>query len=269
MFSIFTQKSREYGLYNQNLFIGSKATTNVEYNTKQEVSFNLSERKNYQLFEYAVKWISYTGNRTNQAEAEDIYIVWPIKDSKCKALTLSSSDFRRTYQNSGLQTIHKKSKVAEYDIWLFRRKNIDKFFQEIMVKKCPPLASLEVIENQFDKNYSEGEKSYGLSSFYERDPNLRREAINKFRYEHDGELFCSICGFDFSRKYGKYGADFIEVHHITPLSEDERGLHNASVDELICVCSNCHSMIHHKSPAMKPEELKALIKLECKRKISY
>lgn len=53
-FDIFIQKSQEYGLENHNLFIGSRSTTSAEYSTKQDVSFNLSERKNHQSYEYAV-----------------------------------------------------------------------------------------------------------------------------------------------------------------------------------------------------------------------
>lgn len=261
MFRIFIQKSQEYGLDNLNLFIGSRATTTAEYSTKQDVSFNLSERKDYQLYEYAVKWISSGKKVANQVEDDDIYIVWPIKDSKCKALTLSSSGFRRTYKKSGLQTIHKKSNTAEYEVWLFRKKDIDEFFQKIMLNNnsISSLIEIEEIEHPFETKYNEGGKSYVLDSYYERNIKLREAAIDKFKTEHDGKLFCSICEFDFSKKYGIYGTGFIEVHHIIPLSEDERDKHQATVNELICVCSNCHRMLHHERPAKKPEELKRLL----------
>ena len=94
MFKIFDEKSKEYGIDNENIFIRSKSISTIEYCTKQEVSFNLSERKNYQLYEYAVKWISSSKNISDQVADDDIYIVWPIKESKCRALTLSTSDFR-------------------------------------------------------------------------------------------------------------------------------------------------------------------------------
>lgn len=78
--------------------------------------------------------------------------------------------------------------------------------------------STEEIYFPFETSYKEGGKTYTLNAVYERDVNLRKEVINVFRNKHNGELFCSICGFDFSKRYGEYGSDFIEVHHIKPLS---------------------------------------------------
>ena len=256
---IFNQKSQEYGLDIQDAFIGSISTTPADYSTKQEVSFNLSERKNYQEYEYAVKWISPNKDVSNHSTDDDIYIVWPIKDSKCKALTLSASDFRRTYNKRGLQTIHKKSNSAEYDVWLFRKQYINEFFQKVMLKRHEIKVEIEETENPFETTYIEGGKTYVVGSYYERRAELRDAAIERFKSEHDGKLFCSICDFDFSKRYGEYGSGFIEVHHIIPLSEDERGEHQATEDELICVCSNCHRMLHHRRPAIKPEELKKLV----------
>lgn len=259
MFEIFNQKCCEYGLDKENQFIGSKSTKSAEYSTDHEVSFNLSERKNYQAYKYAVKWISSCKSVSNESDDDDIYIVWPTKDSRCKALTLSSSDFKSKYKESGLQTIHKKSNIAEYDVWLFRRKYIDEFFQVVICESGLTGENNAEIDHPFETKYNEGGKVLILDSHYERDSKLREAVIRKYRCEHDGELFCSICGFDYSKRYGKYGSGFIEVHHTKPLSEDERGSHEANVDELICVCSNCHRMLHHKRPAITPDALKKLL----------
>lgn len=257
MFRIFDQKSQEYDLPNKGIFIGSKSTTTAEYSTKQEVSFNLSERKDYQAYEYAVKWIAADRDITDQPEDDDIYIVWPIKESKCKALTLSASDFRRNYQKNGLQTIHKKSNTAEYSVWLFKRREIDEFFKEVMLKRHLTSCEREKIESLFKVEYKEGGKVLVYSTNYGRDERLRKRAIEKFKKEHDGKLYCAICDFSF---LGKYGEEYIEVHHINPLSEDERGEHLATLDELICVCANCHRMMHHWKPALSPEDLKKRIR---------
>ncbi len=259
IFEVFTEKSKEYNLDGTDVFIGSKSTTVAEYSTKQDVSFNLSERKNYQVFKYAVKWIPYHKSSFVCPDDEDIYIVWPIEESKCKALTFLASDFRRYYKCSGLQTIHKKSNRAEYDVWLFKKKYIDEFFQKVIMKDFHVPVTSEEINSPYETTYMEGGKIYTLGAYFERDTALRNAAIDKFKNEHNGELFCSICGFDFSKKYGDYGSGYIEVHHIKPLSEDERGEHQADPADLICVCSNCHRMLHHKKPAITTEELKELI----------
>jgi len=73
---------------------------------------------------------------------------------------------------------------------------------------------------------------------------------------------CKVCGFDFNKIYGKELADsYIEIHHINSLAQNE-GIVNPNND-LIPLCSNCHSMIHknRKNP-LKPEELKELIKYQ-------
>lgn len=72
---------------------------------------------------------------------------------------------------------------------------------------------------------------------------------------------CQVCGFNFERAYGERGKEFIEVHHLKPLSsyDDE---HNVKLDELISLCSNCHSMIHFGGELLKPEDLEKKTKLK-------
>ena len=69
-----------------------------------------------------------------------------------------------------------------------------------------------------------------------------------------------ICGFDFELKYGELGKGYIEVHHIKPLSNlDEVVIVNPETD-LICVCANCHRMLHRfKNYIVLPEELQQMI----------
>lgn len=71
---------------------------------------------------------------------------------------------------------------------------------------------------------------------------------------------CQVCGFNFGRYYGTRGQDFIEVHHLKPISSynDE---HEIPIDDLISLCSNCHSMIHYGGDFISPKELKALLSL--------
>ncbi len=90
---------------------------------------------------------------------------------------------------------------------------------------------------------------------YERNQRLRKEAIKLHG------TICEICGFDFEKKYGLLGKNFIEVHHIKPLySLKEETLVNPLTD-LVCVCSNCHRMLHkYKNKIITPEELKKILK---------
>lgn len=67
------------------------------------------------------------------------------------------------------------------------------------------------------------------------------------------------CGFDFEEVYGELGRNFIEVHHIKPLySLDEEVVIDPATD-LVCLCSNCHRMIHRKRDSIL--SLEDLIKI--------
>ena len=72
--------------------------------------------------------------------------------------------------------------------------------------------------------------------------------------------YCNICGFDFEKVYGKQGQDYIEVHHITPIGilSSAKGYEGTDPEnDLIPLCSNCHSMIHRRKDPYPPDEIKA------------
>lgn len=104
----------------------------------------------------------------------------------------------------------------------------------------------------------DGTKKFGRSSWFERNPRLRAECIQHFGY------ICKICNFDFKKTYGELGLNFCHIHHIQPLSELQQPSEVNPITDLIPVCPNCHAMLHRKVPAIKPDELKALIQNQFK-----
>ena len=70
---------------------------------------------------------------------------------------------------------------------------------------------------------------------------------------------CKICGFDFEGFYGPLGHGFIEVHHIEMVSALEPDTVVNPVTDLIPVCSNCHSMLHKRTPPYLPGELHKIV----------
>src|SRR5262245_61508065 len=59
-----------------------------------------------------------------------------------------------------------------------------------------------------------------------------------------GQLRCEVCHLCFEEVYPSFlGVDFIEVHHIVPLSATS-GVVRTTLDDLILVYANCHRMIH-------------------------
>ncbi len=115
--------------------------------------------------------------------------------------------------------------------------------QSQLVKNYWDGLNLEIRELDDDFLLSrEGKIKLRLHKVRERDPKLRLKAIESFRRKN-GRIFCEVCKFSFEEKYGDLGKDFIEVHHLKPISkyeDDER----TSMENLKLVCSNCHRMIH-------------------------
>lgn len=89
-----------------------------------------------------------------------------------------------------------------------------------------------------EETYHEGAATKALVNRYERDPKLRAAAIRLHG------LQCQACGFSFASTYGARGKDFIEVHHLTPVSGYGRSVDVDPAKDMAVVCSNCHRMIH-------------------------
>ncbi|MFC8361700.1 HNH endonuclease [Streptomyces griseorubiginosus] len=79
----------------------------------------------------------------------------------------------------------------------------------------------------------------------ERDPKLRALKIKQVQ-RHGIPLRCEVCDFDFARAYGELGEGYIEVHHVTPLHAS--GTRETRLEDLACVCANCHRMCHRSRP---------------------
>ena len=92
---------------------------------------------------------------------------------------------------------------------------------------------------------------------YERDPKLIAE--KKKAAKAAGALACEVCDFDFSKRYGELGLDFIEVHHVNPVHQMKPGAKTKLAD-LALLCSNCHRMAHRKRIPLSLAELRAALR---------
>ncbi len=110
---------------------------------------------------------------------------------------------------------------------------------------------------QDDDEFSEGKLSIKEHIKRERNHQLIIKAKEKFK-QKNGSLYCEVCGFDFSKAYGEIGNDFIEAHHIKPVSELKEN-EKTKIEDIVMVCSNCHSMLHRKRPWLTKEQLKTLL----------
>ena len=93
-------------------------------------------------------------------------------------------------------------------------------------------------EEQSVSGESEGIRHYVMGSRIERSSRNRLEAIRLHGYK------CQVCGFNFAETYGDLGKNYIEVHHVNPLAE-QQGEHIVNPEtDLVCLCANCHRMVH-------------------------
>ena len=126
-----------------------------------------------------------------------------------------------------------------------------KAFKELFKKKRPsadkPKATnpAETAKPQAPpfREETEGERKHIVkeTDVVRRNPQLRQQCIDRYGYQ------CQCCGMNFAELYGEeLGANFIEVHHLRPISTYEKdGIPENFLENLVPLCSNCHSMIHH------------------------
>jgi 5-methylcytosine-specific restriction protein A len=84
----------------------------------------------------------------------------------------------------------------------------------------------------------------------ERDAKLAREVKKRKGYT------CEVCDLNFEQMYGEIGKDFIEAHHLQPVSEVKgQKLLRDPIKDFAVLCSNCHRMIHKTG---KPHDVEGL-----------
>lgn len=117
----------------------------------------------------------------------------------------------------------------------------------------------DFVENtESSEGFPEGKTVERIHKRKERNPKVISIAKELYR-KKTGKLTCQACGFDFEKVYGKIGVDFIEGHHIIPVSEMEEG-HITKPEEITLLCSNCHRMVHKKRPWLTMKNVKTLLK---------
>ena len=95
-----------------------------------------------------------------------------------------------------------------------------------------------------DRIWVEGNRNRKIHLRRERNSRAALEKKEVFREEH-GRLYCERCNMVPEEIYGLYGDACIEVHHKIPLSDSESA-RGTRLEDLMCVCANCHRVLHRK-----------------------
>lgn len=165
-----------------------------------------------------------------------------------------------------LESLHYKTDLAEEiknvfptndeNIYIcFNSKRPNEFIINKFIEKTH---DEKLLEEDFE--VKEGEITEETRKVIKRCNTIIKKAKEKFIQEH-GSLYCEVCGFDFSKAYGKLGENFVEGHHKNPLCE-RNGQENTKIDDIALVCSNCHRMLHRKDN-MSIESLKNIVRKDC------
>jgi 5-methylcytosine-specific restriction protein A len=93
--------------------------------------------------------------------------------------------------------------------------------------------------------WDEGGKKLVSHLKAERRRGLAKAKKADFRDRHNGKLFCERCATDPVVEYGtEHAESCIEVHHAaTHVSEMPAG-HKTRLEDLQCLCANCHRLLH-------------------------
>lgn len=62
--------------------------------------------------------------------------------------------------------------------------------------------------------------------------------------ERHGKLFCEKCSMDPNETYETDGEACIEIHHHRTHVKDMEDGHRTQLDDLMCLCANCHRIAH-------------------------
>jgi 5-methylcytosine-specific restriction protein A len=103
---------------------------------------------------------------------------------------------------------------------------------------------------------TEGRPVYRTHLLRERDKKIV-ELKKNLVLSKQGVLKCEVCTFDFESVYGKRGENYIECHHINPLSDTSSG-QKTKLDDLALLCSNCHKIVHRYKPWISIDELRGI-----------
>lgn len=97
-----------------------------------------------------------------------------------------------------------------------------------------------------DREWVEGSLRLSNHLKRERASGLARAKRAAFVREH-GRLFCERCKMDPSDVYGElYGDACIEVHHRAVHVAEMITSHTTRLDDLQCLCANCHRVVHRE-----------------------
>ena len=98
--------------------------------------------------------------------------------------------------------------------------------------------------------YPEGALTTVQANRYERDRRNRAAAIAIHG------TACRGCDLEMGARYGSVATGFVEIHHVTPVSQLGAGYVIDPERDLLPLCPNCHAVVHRRTPPFTVVELR-------------
>jgi 5-methylcytosine-specific restriction protein A len=117
------------------------------------------------------------------------------------------------------------------------------------------------LEAAADQESADLYKSVEERRQYVRHNRIDRRSTAAIQAKKVHGFICQGCGFDFEAVYGELGREYIEAHHLIPLSSLPEGK-SVPMDpktDFAVLCSNCHRMVHRRKEPLSVEALKSLV----------
>jgi len=112
----------------------------------------------------------------------------------------------------------------------------------LWAKHAQPTADYEDEDQEVPGTYPEGASRMVQVNRFERSRDARKACIALHG------TACQVCGMDFKMLYGRIGADYIQVHHVVPISQIGADYQVDPTTDLVPLCANCHVMAHRRKP---------------------
>ena len=88
----------------------------------------------------------------------------------------------------------------------------------------------------------------------------RSSSVSKEVKKRKGHI-CEACNMSFENQYGQLGKDYIEAHHLTPISSINLETFEIDyINDFAVLCSNCHRMIHRLEDPSDLDLLRTILK---------
>lgn len=187
---------------------------------------NIRREENREHFKY--------GRRVKLIAKTDVLNVIPVSTTLWKNV-----NFQGISQGNACE-IANISSIENYDILLQDIWNRFVPFFRIDFKSSTAFTqSIETEIDNTDATISVTEGKLRLVTHYARERDRNIITAKKQQAIQNGNLKCEICEFSF---IDKFGVEFIECHHKTPISQS--GVAETTLNDLGLVCANCHRMLH-------------------------